>query len=231
MNQIELGLREGFADQFERGSGRPSRGYYAQDGTRLPSASTIAGRFKDSSGLLRWAFQRGRSGAEDLYDETALGIGTLVHKCIESELGGVPSPEIPVRFRAPVESALNAWHEWFLSQNFEIVATEVPLVSERYRFGGTIDSIVRDRHGRLAVGDWKSSKAVYPDYLVQVAGYRILWEENRGPVEGGYHIARFSKEDGYFSSRYYPDLTKAERLFVLLREAYDLDKQLAGMTK
>lgn len=230
MSQFELGLREGFADEFERGPGRPSRGYYI-DADRVPSSSTIAGRFKDSTGLLRWAFNRGRSGAEDLYDETALGIGTLVHKCIENEIGGRPSPEIPDEFRAPVESALNAWHEWFLSQNFEIVATEVPLVSRKHRFGGTIDSIVRDRHGRLAVGDWKSSKAVYPDYLVQIAGYRILWEENRGPVEGGYYLARFSKEDGYFSSRYYPDLAKAERMFLLLREAYDLDRALAGMTK
>lgn len=230
MSQYELGLRDGFADQFERGSGRPPRGYYL-DGERIPSASTIAGRFKDGSGLIRWAFNRGRSGAEDLYDERALDIGSLVHKCIECELGGVPSPDIPDEYRAPVESALNAWHEWFLSQNFEIVATEVPLVSRKHRFGGTIDSIVRDRHGRLAVGDWKSSKAVYPDYLVQIAGYRILWEENRGPVTGGYHLARFSKEDGYFSSRYYPDLAKAERLFLLYRDAYDLDKQLGSMTK
>ena len=98
-------------------------------------------------------------------------------------------------------------------------------MSEAYRFGGTIDTIVRDRHGRLCVGDWKSSKAVYSDYLLQIAAYKILWEENRDElITGGFHLVRFSKEHGDMEHRFFPELAEAEQMFVLLREAYDLDK-------
>jgi predicted RecB family nuclease len=138
---------------------------------------------------------------------------------------------VPEEFYGPVTSAISAWHEWFLSNNLTITATEVPLVSEAYRFGGTIDTIVRDRHGRLCVGDWKSSKAVYSDYLLQIAAYKILWEENREPITGGFHLVRFSKEHGDMEHRYFPELAEAEQMFVLLREAYDLDKSLTRRAK
>ena len=212
------------AEEIERGAGRP-KAYFCK-GERVPSATTIAGRFKDSGGLIHWAFQRGKAGHDELYDEAALGIGSLVHQTIEAEINGMPVPAIPEQFKAPVLSAINAWHEWFLGNSLTILATEVPLVSESYMFGGTLDTIVRDRRGNICIGDWKSSKAVYQDYLVQMAGYKILWEENRGPITGGFHLVRFSKEHGDMEHRFYPELADAEQLFVLYREAYDLDKNL-----
>jgi hypothetical protein len=215
------------APEVERGPGRPD-GYYLADKTRVPSATTITGRFKESSGLLRWAFQRGKDGNADLYDETALTVGSLVHKVIESEINDLPSPLIPAEHAAQVDSAVSAWHEWFLSTSLTIVATEIPLVSEKHRFGGTLDTIVRNRKGELAMGDWKSSKAIYSDYLLQLAAYRILWNENREEqITGGYHLVRFSKDHGDMEHRFYPSLTDAEHMFLLLREAYDIDKNLS----
>lgn len=211
---------------FERGTGRPS-GYYLANKERVPSATTITGRFKDSGGLLVWAFQRGKDGADELYDTEALSVGKIVHSIIEAELNGDPMPVVPPDFASQVESAIRAWHEWWQSNNLTVVATEVPLVSEQHKFGGTLDTIIRDRHDRLCIGDWKSSKAVYRDYLTQIAAYRILWNENRDEqITGGFHLVRFSKEHGDMEHRYFPDLADAEALFLVLREAYELDKQL-----
>ncbi len=64
--------------------------------------------------------------------------------------------------------------------------------------------------------------------LCQVAAYGKLWEENRPeqPVEGGYHIIRFDKTYGDFSHHWYPELDDAWTYFKLVREAYDLAKEL-----
>jgi hypothetical protein len=45
----------------------PKGGYRDADGQRIPGVTTVIGRFKESGGLIRWAYNRGREG-EDLYD-------------------------------------------------------------------------------------------------------------------------------------------------------------------
>jgi len=220
------------AVEIERGSGRPKKGYYASDGARLPSASTIADRFGNPRGLYWWHYQNGVEGREfGKGKEPSLEIGSLVHRTIECEINCEPVPTVPEYMREQVASAVAAWHEWFLSNSLTIVATEVPLVSESYRFGGTLDSVCLDRHGRYCIGDWKSSKGLYANYLVQIAAYKLLWEENRWPIDGGFHLVRFSKEHGDMEHRYYPELRIAEELFVLLREAYELDKAVEKRVK
>ena len=47
----------------------PSAGYRLKDGTRVPGTTTILGRWKESGGLLQWAFKQGESGARTLYEE------------------------------------------------------------------------------------------------------------------------------------------------------------------
>lgn len=66
------------------------------------------------------------------------------------------------------------------------------------------------------------------DYLLQLAAYRQLWEENHPdqPLIGGFHLCRFSKDHGDFSHHYYPELGTAWEMFKRLREAYEFDKEL-----
>ena len=212
------------AEEIERGAGRP-KAYFCK-GERVPSATTIAGRFKDSGGLIHWAFQRGKEGHDELYDEAALGIGSLVHQTIEAEINGMPVPAIPEQFKALSRARSTRGTNGFSATASPSSRPRFRWCRRAYMFGGTFDTIVRDRRGNLCIGDWKSSKAVYQDYLVQIAGYKILWEENRGPITGGFHLVRFSKEHGDMEHRFYPELADAEQLFVLYREAYDLDKNL-----
>jgi hypothetical protein len=220
-----------------RGAGRPVKGYYLADRTRVPAVGTLAGWAGDKNGLINWAkrvwYEGGAAGIpfEAVYTPEA-DIGTLVHQLIEAEIHGLAHPKIAAQFRKPVTSAFEAWQEWMENSQIVVVATELPLVSEEHRFGGTLDAVLRDRKGRLAIGDWKSSKAVYGEYLRQVAAYGILWDEYNGEkISGGFHIMRFSKEHGDLEHRHYPDLEDARRLFLMLREAYDLAAQLDKRVK
>ena len=127
---------------------------------------------------------------------------------------------------ARADIAFSAFLEWAKSSELEPAHTETKLVSETYKFGGTLDAMFIK--GKLAVCDWKTSNAIYGEMLAQVAAYGLLWEENNPdqPIEGGYHIIRFDKTYGDFSHHYYPELDDALEYFLLCREAYDLAKKL-----
>lgn len=207
----------------------PKAGYFTRDGTRVPSVTTIIGRFKDSGALLYWAWQQGREGRE-LYQQRdeAADVGTLVHTLVECDIKERPHPDIPPAIEGHVISAYSAWRDWWRGQSFTIIATEVQLVSELHRFGGTPDAIGCDADGKRVLLDWKTSNAVYVDHLLQLAAYRTLWEETHpdAPITGGMHLIRFAKENGDFAHHYYPDLSLAWEQFKLLRAAYDIDRLL-----
>ena len=211
----------------------PRAGYRLADGTKVPGVTTILGRWKDSGGLLQWAFKQGQSGARTLYEERdkAADIGTLAHAMVEHRLTG-RDPVLalagqPDDYCAQARTAYAAFDSWMAQTQAQVISAEEPMVSERYRFGGTPDVVLRMPDGRLALGDVKTSNGIYRDYLMQVAAYGILWDENHEEkITGGFHIMRFSKEAPDFEHRYFAELADAARLFVLLRDAYDLDLQL-----
>lgn len=211
-----------------KGPGRPDA-YRTKDGTRVPGVTTLLGRFKESGPLLQWAFKQGQSGARSLYEkrDEAAEVGSVVHDIVEAEIHGRDVPTYPLEMAERVQSALSAWHRWRDANRMEIVATEVPYVSEVHRFGGTLDAVAREPDGRLVLLDWKTSNGVYTDYLLQLAAYKLLWDEfNAEPITGGFHLVRFSKEHGDMEHRYWPDLTDAAEMFKHLRAAYDLDAKL-----
>lgn len=228
----------------------PKAGYFLADGTRVPGTTTIIGRYKESGGLIHWAWNEGREGRE-LYakrDEAA-NIGTAAHAMIECainagseghQLGSDVSEAALSLYglddegQRKARGAFGAYLSWASLTKLVIVAQEMSMVSERYRFGGTPDAIaIALIEGKRSMLDWKTSNGIYPDYLIQIAAYKELWEENHPdqPLTGGYHLIRFAKEHGDFSHRYYPDLSCGWEVFKLYRAAYDFDKELKARAK
>lgn len=213
----------------------PKAGYFLKDGTKVPGTTTVIGRFKDSGGLMHWAFKQGQSGKATLYEERdkAADIGTCAHAMVEAFIndGDADLDEIlrtlPENDRAKAWSAFNAYRAWAKNFKVKIVEQEIMLVSEEYKYGGTLDAVGYVGKA-LCLLDWKTSSAVRTDYLVQLAAYDNLWKENRPdkPITGGFHLLRFSKEFGDFAHHFYPNLDIAWRQFVLFREAYQNDKEL-----
>jgi hypothetical protein len=211
----------------------PTQPYKNKDGKRLPSVTTILGRFKESGGLLYWAWNLGRDGISmDSVKEKACTAGTIAHQWIEDELHGkelTAYRDVPEDTYKQAENAFEQFKVWRKGFNLEVTHTEVSLVSEKYQFGGTLDGAALD--GRRVVLDWKTSGAVYSDYLVQCAAYAILWEENYGEVIDEAHILRISKDNADFEHRRFVGLDKAKELFKLYTQAYPLCKEVDKRVK
>lgn len=214
----------------------PSKGYFV-DGKKVPGVTTIIGRFKDSGGLLQWAFQQGqaaeRGEIKNLYDkrDSAAEAGTLAHSLVEAKIHGLPLPDLsvhPPEIAAQAKQGYENYLRWQEDNKIEIAYQEMELVSAKHLFGGCPDAIGKDSHGQLCILDWKTSNGVYVDYLMQIAAYSILWEEHHPtePLVGGYHLLRFAKEHADFAHHYWSELDQAKRQFILFREAYKIDKIL-----
>ena len=209
---------------------RPAAGYVLQDGTtKVPGASTVAAGIKDAGGLIWWAWNEGREGRD--YRDTAAkaaGAGTLVHEAAEAWKHGRPYEWVgPPEMITKAQRGYLAFLEWTRQTRLKIEETEVSLVSERHRYGGTFDAIlVGDKR---VMCDFKTSAAVYPEHLLQVASYRALWEEHHPdqPIDGGFYILRFSRDHGDFAANWYGELDAAWEAFLHCRALYDLKASLA----
>ena len=227
----------------------PRLGYKAADGKKIPSVTTIL-KIKDPGALINWAYRTGREhgvlegqgqpAPSGLYEGSdILAIGTCVHSMCEAWVKG-DEPMLVLEkaleeetvndkatFRAQAASAYSAFEFWCKGTQLEIVDCEVQVISETHRFGGTLDFIGK-LNGKMVLGDFKTSNGIWPEYLMQVSAYAKAYEECTGnKIDGGYHILRFSKENGDFGHHFYPSLDDdAWPAFLHLRALYDLNEKL-----
>src|SRR5207247_1837939 len=70
--------------------GRPAGGYKLPNGQPVPGVTTILSRFKESGGLLYWAWSQGRDGKE-LYEDRdrAAEVGTVAHALVEQHIANL----------------------------------------------------------------------------------------------------------------------------------------------
>jgi hypothetical protein len=183
---------------------------------------------------------QGQPAPSGLYEGSdILAIGTCVHSMCEAWVKG-DEPMLVLEkaleeetvndkatFRAQAASAYSAFEFWCKGTQLEIVDCEVAVISEVHRYGGTLDFIGK-LNGKLVLGDFKTSNGVWPEYLCQLAAYAKAYEETTGnKIDGGYHLLRFSKENGDFGHHFYPSLDDdAWPAFLHLRALYDLNEKL-----
>ncbi len=168
--------------------------------------------------------------------DTAADAGTCAHDMMECHIKGrvFDSSHYPPEVVVRAQPAYEAFLQWAKQSKFEISETEVQLTSRKYLFGGTRDAILID--GKRSLGDWKTSNAIYPEYLLQLGAYGILDEEAGNTIEGGYHLLRFSKQEKpddpvQFSHHYWSQLDKAKKAFLLMRELYDLMSEIKKLAR
>ena len=216
---------------------RPKAGYRNAKGTRVLGVTTPIGRFKESGGLLWWAFEQGKAAERgeihSLYDkrDEAADAGTLAHEMVEADIDGKEPPDLskhPKKIAEQAKQGFENYLNWAKNNRIQIVKQEMSLVSELYQYGGTPDGVGYDAQERLILLDWKTSNSVYSDYLIQLAAYNQLWTENNpdNPITGGFHLCRFSKAHADFAHHYWAELDDAWEQFKLFLTAYQLDKKL-----
>lgn len=213
------------------GGGRPKR-YKLANGEVVPGVTTINGAFKDPGPLMAWAHKLGLDGLDfrKVRDEAG-DIGSLTHSMIDANIHG---REQDPRQHPQAATAFEAFLEWRKMVSLEVVDTERPLVSELHRYGGTYDALFKV-NGRLMLGDWKSSNAIYPEHVAQLAAYRQLIRENTKASER--HLCpeeacllRVGKQSGNFSYHYFTSATLdlAWDRFLASKFLYEADKKLKG---
>jgi hypothetical protein len=218
---------------------KPRRLYKTADGKRVPGVTTILNNIGwKTPGLVWWAFRLGQAEPDmnSPYDKTdeAADIGTVVHRAVELLMHGLPDAEaekhiadnLPPESIRQAENCLLAFYQWRDGFRLEVTDTEVALVSEDYRYGGTLDYVARVAGARVLV-DLKTASGVYPDTWAQLAAYGQLWNENHpGDPVMGYYVLRIDKESAGFDNPYRPDLTDAFQAFVAARKLHDLKARI-----
>ena len=123
------------------------------------------------------------------------------------------------------ENSLLSYLEWEKSHTVEPIICEVPMVSEKYRFGGTVDCYC-NLDGIPTLLDFKTGKAVYNEYFVQVAAYEEILEEHGYPVERVKILRIGRTEDEGFEERGMTDTADYFDIFMDLLDIYYIKKKL-----
>lgn len=172
------------------------RSYHLRDGTKVFSASTIAGVHKPLDPLLGWVAKLTREGKSWKDERDAAGdIGTIAHFMIECYLLKTEW-DLSEFFKEEIARAYIAYQkfvDYWEQRDIKLQASEIPLVSEAYGYGGTLDLVGLDEAG-LNLYDFKTSAKVYESHLIQAVGYAQLWNENNPDPIMRICILRIGKE-------------------------------------
>lgn len=201
--------------------------YKTSEGKIVPGATTITGLLNKPY-LIRWANQLGLEGIDSsTYTDEAAKVGTLAHALIQADLQG---EVLDMRQYSPIqvdlaENAVLSFFEWKKRHQIEPIHCEVPFVSDAMRYGGTVDCYCM-LDGKPTLLDFKTGKAIYEEYFVQLAAYAELLKEAGLPVEEC-RILRVGRDatEG-FEERSVADTSKWFSIFQRMLDVYYLKKEL-----
>lgn len=188
----------------------------------------------DKPALVKWANRIGLEGVSvsEYVDEMAT-IGTLAHYFIECwlkketpDLGNYTANQV-----AAARVCEKKFHEWLSAKNVkneDFAISEAALVSEKHRFGGTVD-ICAVVNGKATLIDIKTAKGIYGEHKTQVAGgYHLLCEENGFGAEKVL-ILRIGRDE----SEGFEEITVGEqeialhrKRFLICRNLYDINREI-----
>jgi len=161
--------------------------YRTADGKVCPGVTTITGSQIgwNKQVLINWANRMGLKGIDSSkYKDDKAEIGTLAHAMVTDWLLGIKTDTSDYsknQITAAENSALS-FYEWAKNKRIKPILVEIPLVSEKYKFGGKPD-IYADIDGDLELIDLKTGSGIYEEMIVQVAAYGELLVEGDHRVE------------------------------------------------
>jgi hypothetical protein len=213
---------------------------YGIDGVEYPSVTTILGVLGKGDALLDWSARCtaqyirenvDKVGIEKALElapafwrearEEAADIGAeihdLIHKYIKfgRDATGAMRPE--------VENGFLAFLEWEKIHDVKWIETEKTVISKKHGFAGTLDAICMFEGKRYLI-DFKSSKAFYDGFDMQLGAYRIAAAEMECKTEGC-GILRLDKTTGANEWKDFTDKQdQAGAAFLALARFYYLQK-------
>lgn len=155
-----------------------------KDGTKVPGATKIVG-LMDKPFLVPWANRLGLKGIDStLYTANAARKGTLVHEILESHVmqEGIILDSYSEEEITEAVTHLDLFKAWKRDHEIESIFSEVGFVSEEYKFCGIVDWYAKI-DGKYTAVDFKTSKSISHEHLLQLSSYVPLLRENNYQVD------------------------------------------------
>ncbi len=201
--------------------------YKLENGTRVPGVTTVLGVLNKPA-LVNWANKLGLQGIEvGKYVDDKADIGTLAHQMILDYFNGTET-DTSEYSRDQIEQAENcllSFWAWEKLNQLDVIKAEVPLVSQKYRYGGTIDCYCV-LNGKRTLLDFKTGKAIYPEMFYQLAAYAQLLADHDMVTER-WQILRIGRDANEgFEARHVDDIHKYWQMYHLCLQIYNLKKEI-----
>lgn len=179
--------------EFNEGSHR-----YKLDGVGVRGATTIGSAYPKAEALIRWMVKQGIEEYTTQAQKKKGGeIGTILHtfaECYEKKLPFDPKLVTESGFHTECEQVIERFLTWRKGNKDKIIASEELVASVELQVGGKVDTL-REREGLgLVLSDYKTSKGIYMEQLLQViGGYRRMYREWRNWIIPYVEIVTFPK--------------------------------------
>ena len=213
-------------NQKKESKAPPRRRYRTADGESVPGVTTVTGLLAKPS-LVRWANKLGLQGIDaGAYTERTARVGSLAHAMISAALLGedFAAPDAAPEELEQARRSLAQFLAWREGHSLRPVHCESAFVSERLRYGGTVDCYcVLD--GEPVLLDFKTGRSIYPEYFVQLAAYAQLLREQGFPVRE-LRVLRLGGEGEDWEEKSVREPEKWFSVFESLLRIYYLKKEL-----
>jgi hypothetical protein len=154
------------------------RVYKVGENEYYPSVTTILQYMPKNNYFEQWLKDVGHNA--DIIMEKAGKEGTQVHEAVENLIKGKEIEWIDdfghANYSDKVWGMICKFVEFWTEVKPDIIATEEFLVSNTYKYAGTVD-IVAEIAGERWLLDVKTSNALHKSYDLQLAAYAKAWEE------------------------------------------------------
>lgn len=156
-----------------------------KDGTKVPGSTTIC-NLLDKPYLVKWANKLGLDGVDSTeYVARTAKKGDNIHQLLEDYVLNKHSQLIEAYDTdelAECQMHVDLYKEWEKDHNIQPIWCEQAIVSETHKFGGFIDFYcIID--GKYTIVDFKTSKTITNEQLMQISSYVHLFKENNLKVD------------------------------------------------
>jgi len=152
--------------------------YYLINGVKYPRVTRIKSIIANP-GLIAWQVAVGKKRSNEIM-KTRGDFGTRIHKLVKIKLEG---EKIDLsNYDEETNITMRMFDDFLAEHEIKPKLLEQHLwleLSEKYRYAGTAD-FVGYVDGKLMILDWKTSKAIYDDYWLQLAAYIVALEAQTG---------------------------------------------------
>lgn len=156
-----------------------TRFYLTDSGNYVPSVTTVLDCYPKPPSFYDWLKKVGEE-ADTIRDEAGER-GSTVHKLTEMYDEGIEveliNPETgKIDYKLAEWSMFERYVEFRRRFAFDVIFSELNLISDKLGFAGTLDRVIKF-NGRNLIIDIKTSNSLYDHYWLQMAAYKQLLAE------------------------------------------------------